>query len=98
MVRAQPSQCPTWVALDVAAQRVARFTRLANGLDVDLPAAADLAPACTVVPHLTAFDLQADDAGALDADEKSTSWSLRWSVTRWLGIARSPGCSWSSSV
>ena len=65
-----PLVCPPWVGLDVIAQCVAGLAGLADRLDVDVLAAAELAPADAVMPYLAALDLEADDAGALDGDNE----------------------------
>jgi hypothetical protein len=43
---------------------------LADRLNVDVPAAAELAPPGAVVPHLTALHLNADYAGALNRNDE----------------------------
>ena len=70
VIPAQAALSPAWVALDVFRQCVAGFTSLPNRFDVRVLAAAELAPAGTVVPDLTALDLEADYACALDGDDK----------------------------
>ena len=70
VVPAGSLECPPRVTLDVVAQCVAGFTRLADWFDVHVLAATDLAPAGAVVPDLAALDLEADDAGALDRHDE----------------------------
>ena len=70
VVPARPLECPPRVALDVVPECVAGFAGLADRFDVCMLAAAELAPAVAVVPDLAAFDLKADDAGALDRDDE----------------------------
>ena len=70
VVPARSPDCPPRVALDVVTQRVTGFASLADRFDVHVLAAAELAPAGAVVPHLPALDLETDDPGPLDRDDE----------------------------
>ena len=70
MVPTQPTLSPAGVLFDEVAQCVAGFAGLADGLYLVNSVAALLAPIGAVVPHLPAFDLDADDACTLDSDDE----------------------------
>lgn len=71
VVPAQTSLGPAGVGLYEGAQCIAGLAGLAHRFDgLDVTTAALLSPLVAVVPDLAALDLDADDAGSLDGDDK----------------------------